>query len=122
MASWSDKVEESVDSIVTEARITLDTGLFSENIIVLALDVTSNFAEPRKLVNMGNQPSVHDVTHVNSLSILSPKPGVSTIVKEMRTPSSSSSAGRNEHFAIREAAGLVYSPTLCGLILMPSSI
>jgi len=32
-------------------------------------------------------------TYVNSLSILSPKPGVSTIVNEILTPSSSSSAG-----------------------------
>lgn len=43
------------------------------------------------------------MTHVNSLSILSPKPGVSTIVKEIRTPSSSSSVCSNEHLAIREA-------------------
>lgn len=40
MASWGDKVEESVYTVVTESRVTLDTGLFSENVIILAFEVT----------------------------------------------------------------------------------
>lgn len=94
VASGSDKVEKGVDPVVAEARITLDTRLFSQNIIVLTLDVASDFSKTK----MGNSQlcvqkgrGCHNSTHVNSLSILSPKPGVSTIVKEMRTPSSSSS-------------------------------
>jgi hypothetical protein len=46
MAGRGDKVEESVNSIVTEAWVTLDAGLFSENIVVLPLDVACDFAKP----------------------------------------------------------------------------
>jgi hypothetical protein len=54
------------------------------------------------------------------LSMLSPKPGVSTMVKAMRTPSSSSSKIVISGGATRTAR-VVYSPTLTGLIRMPSS-
>jgi hypothetical protein len=40
-----DKVEQGVDSIVPEPRITLDTRLFGQDIIVLALEVADNFLE-----------------------------------------------------------------------------
>jgi len=94
MASRGDKVEERVHSIVAEARVPLDTRLFSENIIILPLDIAGDFTKAGAV-------SAYDLrftpkksgTYVNSLSILSPKPGVSTIVREMRTPSSSSSGG-----------------------------
>jgi hypothetical protein len=45
MAGRSDKVEESVDSVVAEARVTLDTALLGKNIIVLALEVADNLGE-----------------------------------------------------------------------------
>ncbi|CAG8495189.1 12195_t:CDS:10 [Acaulospora colombiana] len=45
MAGRGDEVEESVNSIVTEAWVTLDARLFSEDIIVLALDISSNLSE-----------------------------------------------------------------------------
>ena len=62
-------------------------------------------------------------TYVNSLSMLSPNPGVSTIVNEILTPSSSSSARFDPlqsslHTPLRRG----YSPTVTGLILMPSSM
>jgi hypothetical protein len=59
MTGRGDKVEESVNSIVTEAGITLDTGLFSKNIIVLTLDVAGNFTETAKVSQYGNRPSVY---------------------------------------------------------------
>jgi hypothetical protein len=96
MAGRGDKVEESVDSIVTEAWVTLDARLFSKDIIILALNVSSDLSKSE--VNHKHQYNIDEVrhiivsaTHVNSLSMLSPNPGVSTIVKEIRTPSSSSS-------------------------------
>ena len=51
MAGRSDEVEKSVDTIVTETRITLDTGLFCQNIIVLSLKITNNFAETSRTVS-----------------------------------------------------------------------
>jgi hypothetical protein len=45
MASGSDKVEQGVDTIVTEAGITLDTGLLCENVIVLSLQIANNFTK-----------------------------------------------------------------------------
>lgn len=60
-------------------------------------------------------------SYANSLSMLSPKPGVSTMVKAMRTPSSSSSACDICHGDVWGTAGGNHVPTLTGLILIPSS-
>jgi hypothetical protein len=38
-----DEVKHGVDTVVSEARVTLDTGLFGQNIIVLSLEVTNDF-------------------------------------------------------------------------------
>jgi hypothetical protein len=90
----SDEVEKGVNTVVAEAGVTLDTALFSENIVVLALEVAHDLAETVAIPS--SVPPHHegdrDGAYVNSLSIWSPKPGVSTTVREMRTPSSSSSA------------------------------
>jgi hypothetical protein len=51
MAGRRDKVKEGMDSVIPEARVTLDTGLFSENIVVLPLKVANNFLEAGKDVN-----------------------------------------------------------------------
>ena len=45
MASGSDKVEQSVNTIVAEAGVTLDTGLLCQNIVVLSLEIAYNFTE-----------------------------------------------------------------------------
>jgi hypothetical protein len=45
MACWSDEVEKSVNTIVPETGITLDTGLLCKNIVVLSLEVTDDFTE-----------------------------------------------------------------------------
>lgn len=63
-------------------------------------------------------------THLASLSIRSPKPGVSTIVREMRVPSSSSSVHLSTGVLASIGKGVAQArdaPTVRGLILTPSS-
>lgn len=45
MARRRDKVQETVDSVVTEARITLDTTLFCEDVFALSFEVVDDFLE-----------------------------------------------------------------------------
>ena len=45
MTGGWDEVEEGVDTVVPEARVTLDTRLLSENVIVLAFEIANNFLE-----------------------------------------------------------------------------
>lgn len=45
MARGSDKVEQSMNAIVTEAWVTLDTRLFCENVIILSLEIANNFTK-----------------------------------------------------------------------------
>ena len=92
MSCGRDEVEQSVNSVVTEAGITLDTRLFGQDIVVLTFKVSNNFLKANNLVKR-KVPRGHTDTNANSLSMLSPKPGVSTMVRAIRTPSSSSSAG-----------------------------
>ena len=47
MAGGSDKVQERMDSVVSESRITLDTRLFGKNVIILSLEVANNLRETR---------------------------------------------------------------------------
>ena len=42
MTGRSDEVKHGVNTVVPEARVTLDTGLLGENIIVLSLEVADN--------------------------------------------------------------------------------
>lgn len=43
MAGRGDEVKHGVDTVVPEARVTLDTRLFGQNIIVLSLEVANDF-------------------------------------------------------------------------------
>jgi hypothetical protein len=52
VASRSDEVEQGVDTIVAEAGITLDSGLFCEDGIVLSLKVADDFAKGRLIVDL----------------------------------------------------------------------
>lgn len=45
MASWRNKVQESMDTVVPEAGVTLDSRFFGENIIVLTVEVSDNLLE-----------------------------------------------------------------------------
>lgn len=55
MTSGSDEIEKNMNTIVTEARVTLDTRFFGKNVIVLSFEVTDNF---RKAVRMTELASV----------------------------------------------------------------
>jgi hypothetical protein len=89
MARRCDEVQQDVHTVVAEARVTLDTRLLGDDAIVLALEVSDDFLEATSgsartyLSSRG--------TYLASLSTWSPNPGVSTMVSEMRVPSSSSS-------------------------------
>jgi len=52
MASWSDEVKQGVNTVVTESRITLDTGFFCKNVVVLPFEVADNLS---KTVTMRQQ-------------------------------------------------------------------
>jgi hypothetical protein len=45
MAGRWDEVEEHMNAVIPEPGITLDTRLFSENVIVLTLEVSDNLLE-----------------------------------------------------------------------------
>ena len=45
MTSRCDEVEDHMDTVVAEPRVTLDTGLFSQDIIVLPLEVSTNLGK-----------------------------------------------------------------------------
>jgi hypothetical protein len=45
VTSGCDEVEEGMDTIITEPWVTLDTRLFSEDIIILALKIPNNLGE-----------------------------------------------------------------------------
>lgn len=94
MARRGDKVEHGVDSVVPETGVTLDTRLLRQNIVVLSLKITNDLREAIVTVISKQQGQQHisQNTHLASLSIWSPKPGVSTMVKEIRVPSSSNSS------------------------------
>ena len=52
MTSGCDEVKKGVNSIVAEAGITLDSGLFGENGIVLSLEVAHDLAKRRLVVDL----------------------------------------------------------------------
>jgi hypothetical protein len=45
MAGRSNEVQKSVNTIVAEAGVTLDTRLLRKNIIILALKIANNFTK-----------------------------------------------------------------------------
>lgn len=93
MASRRDKIEQGVNPVVPEARVALDARLFCQDIIVLTFKVPNNLLEAAARITEMRYGStkVKKWADANSLSMLSPKPGVSTMVRAMRTPSSSNS-------------------------------
>ena len=57
MACGGDKVQKSVYSVVPEARITLDTRLFCQDVIVLTLKMSNDFL---KAVHTANESYSYD--------------------------------------------------------------
>ena len=49
VARRGDEVKKGVDTVVPEARVTLDTRLLGENVVVLALKVPYDFLEAKCL-------------------------------------------------------------------------
>jgi hypothetical protein len=94
MAGGCDEVEQDVDTVVAESGVTLDTRLLGQNVIVLALEVANNLAKAASPCQYRGIDALHvfGARHLDSLSTWSPNPGVSTTVREMRVPSSSSSS------------------------------
>jgi hypothetical protein len=45
MTSGSNKVEQSMYTVVAEAGVTLDTRLLCENVVVLPLEIANNLTE-----------------------------------------------------------------------------
>lgn len=45
MAGGCDKVEHGVDTVVPEARVTLDTRLLCQNVVILPLEEANDFRE-----------------------------------------------------------------------------
>lgn len=45
MSSRRDEVEQDVNAVVAEARITLDTRLLRKDVIVLSFEITNDFRE-----------------------------------------------------------------------------
>jgi hypothetical protein len=50
VAGRGDEIEKRVDTVVSEAGITLDTRLFRQDVIVLALEISDNLGEARLVV------------------------------------------------------------------------
>jgi hypothetical protein len=116
-----DEVQESMHSVVSEAWITLDSGLFRQNVIVLTFEVADNFLKPRKKSRREN--GYRKRKHVRKLII--------DIVAKPRCVDN----GKGNTYAILlefykfwfnregyEKASRIYLPTLTGLIRIPSSI
>lgn len=130
MACRRDEVQKGVDAVVAEPRVTLDPALLAEDFVVLAFNVAHDLAEAAvspycvRLMTSGRVRQI--LTHVKSLSIWSPNPGVSTTVKEMRMPSSSSSVdtrgvNQRKRFLV-QALWTRDVPTVTGLMRIPVSM
>lgn len=42
MASGSDEIEHGMDTVISETRVSLDTGFLGQNVVVLSLEVAYN--------------------------------------------------------------------------------
>ena len=58
---WLHKVEKNVDSVVPESRVTLDSALLCQDVIVLTLEVAGDLAEGSFVINAVTEARcVHD--------------------------------------------------------------
>ena len=107
-------------SVVSEARVTLDSGLFRQNVIVLTFEIADNLLKPIHILRRENG---YRTRHVRKLII--------DIVAKPRGIDN----GKSNTYAILlefyrfwfnregyEKASRIYLPTLTGLIRIPSSI
>jgi hypothetical protein len=45
MASWSDEIKQSMDTVIAESGVTFDTGFFSQDVVVLPFEIADNLTE-----------------------------------------------------------------------------
>ena len=96
MACRCDEVEKYMNAVVAESGIALDTRFLSQDVVVLSFEIASDFGETELIKSCPSFLMCSEMIYLASLSIWSPKPGVSTIVREIRVPSSSSSSSGKE--------------------------
>jgi len=51
MASWCDEVEQNMNTIIAETWFTLDSGLHSQNIIVLSFKIADDLSKTNFIVS-----------------------------------------------------------------------
>jgi len=69
MTSRGDKVEKSMNSVVSETGVSLNSGFFSEDIIILSLQVSSNFSETSFIINLITKSRSIDHCQSNTSSL-----------------------------------------------------
>lgn len=69
VTGWSDEVKENMDTVVADARVTLDTRLLSENGVVLPLEVADDLTETVRCKPVSCDISNGQVAYLASLSI-----------------------------------------------------
>ena len=123
MTRRRDEVKQCMNTIVSESGITLNARFLCQDVIVLMFKVADDLREANRTLSTPSRIATDITTDLASLSIWSPKPGVSTIVSEMRVPSSSNSSSRMSLMDGYPCIRCVDSdsPTVIGLILTPSS-
>lgn len=61
MAGGCDEVEHGVNTVVPEARVTLDTRLLCQNVVILPLKEADDFRETRACTVSGRLPRVLEI-------------------------------------------------------------
>src|SRR5271156_1817219 len=70
MTSRGDKVEKSMDTIVSKTWVSFNSGFFSENIIILSLQVSSDFSETSFVINLVTKSRCVDHCQCNTSTLL----------------------------------------------------
>jgi hypothetical protein len=70
MTSRSNKVEKGVNSIIPESWVSFNPGFFSEDIIVLSFQITSDFGKTSLIVNLITESRCIDHRQRNTCSLL----------------------------------------------------
>ena len=119
MASRRNEVEKSMNTVVAETRVTPDTRFFSENVIVLTLEVADDFLETTQVVELWVRPQRRD-SNLRELVV-----DILAETRGINNGESNAHAFLVQFFASIETtdrfSNMRDSPTLTGLILMPSS-
>lgn len=124
VAGRSDEVKKGVNTVVAETRVTLDTALLSENVVVLALEVAHDLTET-VLVSSSASPRLVEGKEGEDVRKL-----VVNLVSETGSVDDGEGNANAILLELCECAASIrifegrereYAPTLTGLILIPSS-